>query len=76
MPETPHVSPRFSFPLGDDIRTESFLSEDVSWNRFQTVCSEEMRLREGFQPQLAWKFSDGRGSKEWTTLQNEEAYQC
>ena len=35
---------------------------------------DEMRLREGCEPQLAWKFSDGRGSKEWITLHDEDSY--
>ena len=39
------------------------------------VCSENMRLRDGCVPRLAWKFSDGRGSKEWITLHDEQSYQ-
>ena len=31
-------------------------------------------MQEGCEPQLAWKFSNGHGSKDWTTLQDEEAY--
>jgi len=68
------VSPLFSYPLGDGMRTESYLSEDITWSRFIKVCSEEMRLRDGCVPELAWKFSDGRGSKEWITLQDEDSY--
>jgi hypothetical protein len=30
----------------------------------------------GCEPQLTWKFSDGRGSKDWVVLQDEEAYKC
>ena len=41
-----------------------------------SLCSEEMYLREGCKPQLAWKFSDGQGSKEWITLDDEGAYKC
>ena len=57
------------------MRTENYLSEDVTWSRFIKVCSENMRLRDGYVPRLAWKFSDGRGSKEWITLDNEDSYQ-
>jgi len=37
-------------------------------------CSEIMRLLPGYKPKLAWKFSDGRGSKEWITLYDEDSY--
>ena len=50
------------------------MSEDVKWPRFQKVCYENMQLREGCEPQLTWKFNDGRGSKEWITLQDEGSY--
>jgi hypothetical protein len=73
-PVTRRVSPLISFPLGNNMRTEGFVREDVTWRRFNILCSEEMRLREGCEPQLAWKFSDGRGSKEWITLGDEGAY--
>ena len=56
------------------MRTEGYVSEDVTWARFRIICSQEMCLREGYEPQLAWKFSDGRGSKEWITLDDEESY--
>ena len=70
------VSPLFSYPLGTGLRTESYLSEDVQWDDFVKVCYENMQLREGCEPQLTWKFSDGRGSKDWITLQDEGAYKC
>ena len=33
-----------------------------------------MQLRDGCEPQLTWKFNDGRGLKEWITLQDEGSY--
>ena len=74
MTVTRRVSPLFSYPLGDGMRTESYLSEDITWSRFNKICSAEMRLREGCIPELAWKFSDGQGSKEWILLRDEDSY--
>ncbi|KAF9653508.1 hypothetical protein BDM02DRAFT_3265237, partial [Thelephora ganbajun] len=68
------VSPLFSYPLGGDLRTETYLSEDITWPTFIKICSDNMRLREGSKPKLAYKFSDGRPSKDWITLQDEDAY--
>ncbi|KAF9778370.1 hypothetical protein BJ322DRAFT_1025084 [Thelephora terrestris] len=68
------VSPLFAFPTGKNVLSETYLSEDVTWSRFIKVASGEMRLREGFVPRLAWKFSSGSGSKMWTTLSDERAY--
>lgn len=54
--------------------SESYLSEDVQWETFIAVASEEMRLQEGFVPDLAWKFNNGAGSKTWVTLTDERSY--
>jgi hypothetical protein len=56
------------------MRTETFLSEDVSWPRFVSVSSDMMRLREGCVPRLAWKFNSGPHSREWVTLDDEKGY--
>lgn len=53
--------------------TETYLSEDVSWPTFIRVCSEEMNLKERSVPEFSWKFSNGTGSKIWTTL-SESSY--
>ena len=58
------------------MRTEGYVHEDTPWQRFYVLCSEEMCLQEGCKPQLSWKFSDGQGSKEWITLDDEGAYKC
>ena len=55
------------------MQNESYFSEDVTWLRFNMVCSENMHLRDGFVLKLAWKFSDGQGSKEWITLHDEQS---
>lgn len=53
--------------------TESYLSDDVTWPTFMSICSDEMNLREGSVPEFSWKFSNGPGSKVWTTL-SESSY--
>ena len=53
--------------------TETYLSEDVTWPTFIRVCSKEMNLREDSVPEFSWKFSNGTGSKVWTTL-SESSY--
>ena len=58
------------------MQTEGYVHEDTPWQRFYVLCSEEMCLQEGCKPQLSWKFSDGQGSKEWITLDDEGAYKC
>jgi hypothetical protein len=58
------------------VLSETYLSEDVTWSRFVKAASEEMCLREGYVPRLAWKFSNRSGSKMWTTLSDERAYEC
>lgn len=68
------VSPLFSYPLGNNTRTESYISENVTWRSFTITCYENMVLQEDCKPQLTWKFSDGRGSKDWITLHDEGAY--
>lgn len=71
---TQAVSPLFRFPTGDNTYFESYLSKDVTWPRFISVSSENMRLRDGWVPELAWKFSKGSGSRDWTILADEGAY--
>jgi len=53
--------------------SESYFTEDLPWQKFISVCSEEMRLKEGYVPKFSWKFSNGMGSKVWTTL-SESSY--
>ena len=48
--------------------TESYFSEEITWPRFIKVCSQEMRLQGDSVPEFSWKFSNGTGSKIWTTL--------
>jgi len=54
--------------------SEAYLGEDVTWPRFISVASQEMHLRAGCVPKLAWKFSNGPGSKVWVTLSDEHSY--
>ena len=56
------------------MRSEGYFSENVTWSTFVSACSENMRLREGCIPELAWKFNGGPGCKEWTTLSDEGSY--
>ena len=74
IPVTKPVSPLFAFPTGGNLLSESWLSENVSWPTFIKVASTEMRLQEGFTPDLAWKFSNGPGSKMWIALSDERSY--
>ena len=54
--------------------TASYFTEDLPWPTFIAVCSKEMDLREGSVPEFSWKFSNGSGSKTWTTLSESSYY--